>query len=227
MPYIYNSSASSGSAVSENLQPVPVPPVGRYIMPWGLDPAASTQTYIHGPHIPVPCVQYIPFRPASTITVDRASMFFADGNGCTDTWYYDLGLYTHNATTTYPSTQIAYLGTFAYVPGTTALGGQEITISQTLTGNTTYWLAIGIRNNVPFPSNDLMAGERTPFIFYQQGDFKMFRNRGNGGPDTSSGGMAWVERITTYSYPLPTNPSYSDVVASTPTFPRILLRRSA
>jgi hypothetical protein len=223
MPYIYNSSALLSASVSDNLQPISAPPVNRYLYPWGLDLQGVSATGNQARHTVTKCIQFVPIKVASEITVDRIGMFIVDTNSCVDTWTYDLGLYTHNSTDNYPSTQIANFGTITFDGGVTSPGVQQITISQTLEANTTYWLAIGI--NVD-NTNDTSAG-RTPWVYQLQGDFAMYRKRGITAVNSASAGMAWGHSLGSYSGTLPASVSYASNSASLPTCIRTPLRRSA
>lgn len=226
MPYIYNSGTAIASNITDNLQPINVPPVNRYLQPWGLELKASTVTGEMSRHTVVPSISFVPIKVASTITVDRLGLFFTGANSCTDTWYYDFALYTHNSTNFYPNTKIADLGTITYEPGVTANGAIQLTINATLNANTTYWLAIGIRTNAAFPGTDFLAG-RTPHLHQQQGDFQMFRRRGLSAANTQTGGMAWAEQIPSYSGTLPTTTAGLNSSAVFPVVPRVVFRRSA
>jgi hypothetical protein len=223
MPYIYNSSASVSAGVSDNLQPIVAPPVNRYTYPWGLDLQGVTGTGNQARHIATRAILFIPIKIASTITVDRIGLMFYGANSCTDTWTYDLGLYTNNATDNYPSTQIASFGTITYEPGVTADGAQQITINQALTGNTTYWIAIGINAS---GNTDIGAG-RTPWTAQMQGDFSMFRKRGIAGVNSGAMGISWGHSIGSYSGTLPASVTYASNSASTGICLRTPLRRSA
>lgn len=224
MPYTYNNSATLST--SANLQAMEAPAVNRYLMPWGLDLMGVTTTANQARHFPIPGLLYVPIKMASTISVDRVGLNFVGANSCTDTWFYDVSMYTHNSTDNYPSTKIADLGTFTYQPGVTANGVQLITINQTLNANTTYWFTVGIRNNAVFPGADILAG-RTPWVFQQQGDFSMFRKRGMSSPGTGAVGMAWVESANTYSGTRPASTVYANSAASTGIVPQLRFRRSA
>lgn len=223
MPYIYNSGAQLSASASANLQPIAVPPVNRYLYPWGLDLSAVSVTGNQSRHTAVPAIQFIPLKVASTITIDRIGMMINDANGCTDTWTYDLGLYTHNSADNYPSTKITDFGTITYEPGVTSDGVQLITINQELLGNTTYWLAIGI--NVD-GEDDINAG-RTPWVNQLQGDFAMFRKRGIPNAGAGSYGMNWLHSIFSYAGTLPDTVAYANNSASGPTAIRTPMRRSA
>lgn len=223
MPYIYNSSASVSAGVSDNLQPQTAPAVNRYLYPFGLDLTAGTQTGSAYRHTGNRAIQFVPIKVASTITVDRIGIMFVDNNSCVDTWTYDLGLYTHNSTDNYPSTQIANFGTLTFQGGVTPTGVQQITINQTLNANTTYWLAIGINVNA---NNDIGAA-RTPIVYQLQGDYPLFRKRGIAAVNSGSLGMAWGHSLGSYAGTLPASVTYASNSASLPTCIRTPLRRSA
>ena len=225
MTYSYNVNAAF-AATPENLEAIQAPAVNRYILPWGLELMGVSTTGNQARHFPIPAILYVPIKMASTISVDRVGVMFTGANSCVDTWYYDVSLYTHNGTDNYPATKLADLGTFTYQPGVTSDGVQLITINQTLTANTTYWLAIGIRNNAVFPGADIMAG-RTPWMYQQHADFAMFRKIGNSTAGSGANGMAWVEQPQTYSGTRPSSTVYANTAGSTAVVPQLRLRRSA
>jgi hypothetical protein len=223
MPYIYNSSASVSAGVSDNLQPIVAPPVNRYLYPLGIDLSAGTQTGTAYRHTGNKVVQFVPIKVASTITADRIGIMFVDNNSCVDTWTYDLGLYTNNSTDNYPSDLITNFGTLTFAGGVTPVGVQQITINQTLTANTTYWLAIGITVNA---GTDIAAA-RTPVVYQLQGDYSMYRKRGISAVNSGSLGMAWGHSLGSYAGTLPASVTYASNSASIPTCIRTPLRRSA
>jgi hypothetical protein len=195
-------------------------------MPWGIELQAVSTTGNQARHFPIPGLLYIPIKMASTVSVDRVGLTFVDANGCTDTWYYDVSLYTHNSTDNYPATKIADLGTLTYEPGVTPNSAQLITIAQTLNANTTYWVALGIRNNAVFPGADVLAG-RTPWVYQQQGDFSLFRKRGMALPNSGAPGIAWLESPQTYSGTRPATTTFASNASSAGVIPRLAFRRSA
>jgi len=223
MPYIYNSSALLSASVSDNLQPQTAPAINRYLYPLGLELGPTSATGVGYRHQIAKGIQFVPIKVASTITVDRIGMFISDTNSCVDTWTYNLGLYTHNSTDNYPSTQIADFGTVTFDGGVTSPGAQLITISQTLNANTTYWLAIGISVDA---TNDTSAG-RTPYVSQLHGDYAMFRKRGISAANSGGVGMAWAHSLGSYTGTLPASVSYSSNSASLPACIRTPLRRSA
>lgn len=222
MPYIYNSSAANTN-VSANLNPISAPPINRYTYPWGFDVSGVTGTGSQNRHIPSKMVQFVPIKMDSTITIDRIGIMFIAANSCVDTWTYDIGLYTHNATDNYPASLITTFGTLTYQPGVTANGVQELTINQQLLGNTTYWLAIGINASA---GTDIAAG-RTPWVYNLQGDFQMYRKRGIASVQVGSMGACWGHSVGTYAGTLPATVTYATNTASFPTFIRTPFRRSA
>jgi hypothetical protein len=220
MPYMYNSGAAG---ISENLLPIVAPPVNRYTYPWGLDLSGVTATGNQARHIAIRAILFIPIKMASTITVDRIGLMFYGANSCVDTWTYDLGLYANNATDSYPSTQIANFGTITYQPGVTPDAAQQITINQTLTANTTYWIAIGINAS---GNTDIGAG-RTPYTAQLQGDFSMFRKRGVTAVNSAAMGISWGHSIGSYAGTLPASVTYAANSSSSGLCLRTPLRRSA
>lgn len=223
MPYIYNSSALLSASVSNNLQPITAPPVNRYAYPWGTEVPSSLMTGIYSQHIPVAHMHFVPIKFASTITIDRVGLYFAGANSCVDTWTYNLGLYTNNSTDNYPASKITDFGSLTYQPGVTANGAQQITISQVLNANTTYWLAIGITSS---GSTDTGAG-RSPYALQLQGDFAMFRKRGNSSGAQLPLGYAWAHSLGSYAGTLPASLTYATNASSIPQGLRVVVRRSA
>ena len=223
MPYIYNSSALLSASVSDNLQPITEPPVNRYLYPWGQDLLGVSGTGVQARHFGPNHIQFVPIKVASTISVDRIGIMFTDANSCVDTWTYYLGLYTNNSTDNYPSAKIADLGTITYEPGVTPNGVQLVTINQTLTANTTYWLAVGVTSS---STTDLFAG-RTPFVFQLQGDFAMFRKRGITAANSGCLGMTWLHSVGSFSGTLPSTVTYASNSAAFSFAIRTPLRRSA
>lgn len=223
MPYIYNSSALLSASVSDNLQPITLPPINRYMQPWGLSLLGVELSGNQARHQLVKGIQFVPIKPAATVTVDRIGATFTGANGCVDTWTYDLGLYTHNSADNYPSTLITTFGTLTYQPGVTADGGQEITINQQLLANTTYWLACGINYSA---TNDFFAG-RTPWMYQLQGDFAMFRKRGSSSVFSFGMGMGWLHSGGSYTGTLPASVTFASNTGPLPATILTRLRRSA
>lgn len=223
MPYIYNSSASVSAATSENLQPQVAPAINRYFYPRGIDVSGSTITGTAGRHQLTKHIQFIPFKMASAVSIDRIGIFVVDNNSCVDTWTYDFALYTHNSTDNYPATKIADLGTITYQGGVTPTGAQLLTISQALTANTTYWIAVGVNYT---GTTDVAAG-RTPIITQIQGDYPLFRKRGISAVNSGSLGMSWGHSIGSYAGSLPASVTYAANSASFPIALRTPMRRSA
>jgi hypothetical protein len=223
MAYYNPNAYGLDASASENLQPINVPPVNRYLIPKGIEVGASVTTGNQGRHAGINHAEYIPLVVDTTSTYDRIGISYVGANSCVDTWYYDLALYDGNIADEYPSTKLADLGTIQIVPGTTATGAQIITINQTLQANKLYFLAIGIRFSSP---TDFMAN-RTPFLVQQQGSFAMFAKRGLPNAAGASHGFCWFEQLGTYSGTHPATMSYATNQAVSTTSPRLALRRSA
>jgi hypothetical protein len=222
MPFVYSSTLTPTAGV-DNTSAISLPPINRYTYPWGFDVSGVTGTGSQNRHIPSKMIQFVPIKFEANLTIDRIGMMFVAANSTVDTWTYDLGLYSHNATDNYPSDLITNFGTLTYQPGVTANGPQEITINQSLSGNIIYWIAIGINASA---GTDIAAG-RTPWVFNLQGDFQMYRKRGIFSQSVGSMGACWGHSVGTYAGTLPASVSYASNTASFPTFIRTAIRRSA
>lgn len=222
MPFVYSLSAAQSADVSDNLQPIVAPAVNRYFHTWGIDHKASTVNNNTDRHIPINHIAFAPIKMASTISVNQASMYFNGGGGTTDTWTYNLALYTHNSADNYPATKIADLGNFTWQPGVTLAGQQSITISQQMLMNTVYWIGVGISAS---GTTDYSAGV-TPSLYQQTGDFAMYRKRGLSSTSSGAAGMSWTQNVGSYAGTMPATTTYT-TPGSTPLFPRVLFRRSA
>jgi hypothetical protein len=223
MPYIYNSSALLSASVSDNLQPITLPPVNRYAYPWGIDLMGGSSTGNLSRHTATKCIQFVPIKFAAGLSIDRIGLMFADAGSTVDTWTYDLGLYSNTTADNYPNALITNFGTLSYTGGVTANGPQLITINQALAANTTYWLGVGI--NVS-GTTDTGLG-RTPYLYQLQGDFAMFRKRGISAANSGALGMAWAHSLGSYAGTLPASVTYAANSASLPTALRVAVRRSA
>jgi hypothetical protein len=168
-------------------------------------------------------MHFVPIKFASTITIDRVGLNFPGANSCVDTWTYNLGLYTNNSATNYPDALITNFGSLTFQPGVTPVGAQQITISQVLNANTTYWLAVGVTAS---GSTDTGAG-RSPYALQLQGDFSMFRKRGISSGSSGDLGYAWAHSIGGYAGTLPASVTYASNASSIPQGLRVVVRRSA
>jgi hypothetical protein len=221
MPYIY-SSAVLGASTPDSTAAIPLCPVNRYMRPWGSDLGVTTQAANYSRHTVANHVEYTPFKPANNMTFDRISLRYFAANGTVDTWTYKFGLYS--SSDNYPATKLADLGTITLDPAVATPGALEITgLSQALTGNSLYWIGIGVQAG---GSTDQAAG-LTPFLGLLNGDFANFSRRGMASPAAALGGMTWLEQISTYSGTLPSSTSFSGNQATGPLAIRPHLRRSA
>jgi hypothetical protein len=191
--------------------------------PWGTDLGVTTQGANYSRHIIPRHLSYIPFKPAENMTFDRIGIRYFDLNSCVDAWYYKIGLYSDGGN--YPATRLADFGTLTIDPAGPPVAGSslELTVSQALTANTLYWIAIGVNQS---GGTDQTAG-RTPYLGLLNGDFYQFRKRGLSNGAAGLDGIAWLEQINTFAASFPTSTSYSNVISSTGLSIRPHLRRSA
>lgn len=221
MPFVYSTIAPA-VGVPDNTAPIPLCPVNRYMRPWGTDLGKTLETANYFRHVVPRHVSYIPFKPAETMTIDRIGMRYLDLNSCVDAWYYKFGLYA--SSDNYPSTLIADFGTLTIDPAAPpAAGSLEITVNQQLTGNTLYWIAIGVNQS----GGTDQAANRTPLLSLLNGDFYQFRRRGMASGMAGVDGIAWLEQVNSFPGTFSASTSYSNVVASIGTTIRPHLRRSA
>jgi hypothetical protein len=193
------------------------------MQPWGLSLKAVDATGEGSRHQLIKGIQFVAFKPAANVTLDRIGIMFLDAGSCVDTWTYNLGLYSNTAVDNYPNALITNFGTLTYQGGVTANGAQEITINQALTANTTYWLACGINYNA---TTDFSAG-RTPITLQLQGDNAMFRKRGTTNQFSVGPGQSWLHSAGSYTGTLPASVTYASNSAAQPTSILTRLRRSA
>jgi hypothetical protein len=220
MPFIYNNPTS---LISRNLDAITAPAVGRYTHPWGTDVSGVTVSGNQARHIPVAQIHFIPVKFASAITLDRVGIFYTGTNGCIDTWTYNLGIYSNNSADNYPDALITDFGSAVIVPASTSTGSIELTISQALNANTTYWLAVGITAS---GGTDIGLG-KTPWLVQLQGDSSLFRKRGMASGASGTMGYAWLHSAGSYAGTLPATVTYAANTSTIPTGLRISLRRSA
>jgi len=221
MPYIYNSTIL-GASTPDSTASIPLCPVNRYMRPWGSDLGVSTQGANNSRHITANHIEYLPFKPASDMTFDRASVRYIAANGCIDTWTYKIALYSD--VDGYPSSKITDLGTITVNPASTTPGALEITgLSQALTGNTLYWIGTGVQASA---TTDQSLG-LSPYLGLLIGDFANYRRRGMASPAAGLDGTSWLEQLGSYSGTLPTSTSFANVVASGGLAIRPMIRRSA
>lgn len=226
MPYLYlDTSKLATTTVSDSTAVIKVPPLTlggqpRYLTPWG----ERITTYVPQlGHVPFNHVAYIPIQVDTTSTYDRIGIGVnATNASLVRTFTYSLGLYSNN--NGYPGTRLADYGSVT-VNSSTGYSNQLITISQELTANTVYWLAMGVTTDDP----STQPYTYTPFLVSLLGDFKNMKgtNIGQASPvSTAPAGLVFVEQFGSYSGSLPS------ASAGTPTlglsgYPLISLRRSA
>jgi hypothetical protein len=222
MPFVY-STITPSVGVPDNTAPIPLCPVNRYMRPWGTDLGVSVQGDNYSRHTVPRHLSYIPFKPAENMTFDRIGFRYYDLNSCVDTWSYKIGIYTDQDN--YPKDLLADLGTLSIVPAAPPSPGaiELISLSQSLTANTLYWIAIGVNQS---GGTDGGAG-RTPYLGLLNGDFYQFRKRGMASGAAAVDGIAWLEQVNSFAGTFPTSTSYSNVVGSTGLAIRPQIRRSA
>lgn len=224
MAYYNPNAYGLDASVTENMQPINVPPIGRYLIPKGIELNSAVTTLDYKVHARAKHIAYIPLVVDTTITCNFVGMFYYNANSCVSTWYYDLGLYEGSVSEEYPATKLADFGTLTIEPGVTAApSNQLISISQTLDANKLYFLAIGIRWN----NNTDQLANRSPHLILQQGGFAMQAKRGISNVASSSHGLAWMEQLGTYSGTLPTTTNFANSASVISVAPRIALARSA
>jgi len=221
MPYIY-SSAVLGASTPDSTAAIPLCPVNRYMRPWGSDLGVSTQSGNYSRHTVANHIEYVPFKVAGNMTLDRVALRYIAANGTTDTWNYKIALYS--SSDNYPASKLAEFGTIQVVPASTTPGALEITgLSQALTGNDLYWLAIGVQAS---GSTDQTAG-LTPYMGLLNGDYANFRRRGMSNGAAGVDGMTWLEQVGSYAGTLPSSTTFASNTASGPLAIRPMIRRSA
>ena len=225
MPY-YNPNASGlTAAVTDNLQPIAAPVVGRYFTPRGKDHLGVTMrpgVTAHN-HPPYPSgILFVPIVMAETITADRIGFMIRGAATTIDQWSYTLGLYTHNAADNYPDTLITSYGQVLYQNGSFD-GPQLITINQQFNANQVYWVAFGIRDAA---LNDANAG-MAPAVDCADGDFPMFRKRGASSVFSAHPGVAWLHSFNAFNGTLPSSVTYAASSGGVSITPRVSFRRSA
>ena len=224
MAYYNPNAYGLDASLSENLQPIVVPQVNRYLIPKGIELSSVVTTGNQSRHSVINHSEFIPLVVNTTSTYDRIGIGFTGANTCTDTWSYDLALYDANVADNYPATKLVDFGTIAIVPGTTSTGALLITINQTLEANKLYFLGIGIAAS---GSTDYTAG-RTPWVVQLQGNYPMFTKRGISSAAAVSAGYAWFNQAGSYSAgSMPSTLTYATNQSITACSPRLALRRSA
>lgn len=231
MPFQYldASTLNVGPHVSDAFTAIPVPPldtvygVQKYLSPWGLRATNTFQSAGSG-HFPFNLIMFVPIKVDTTSTYDRIGFGLTSASSIgAETWTYNLGLYDDNGG--YPGDLLTDFGSIA-ITSSSAAGNKLITISQQLTANTLYWLAIGgSRTN-----SGSQPYSVTPFFASIVGDFINYRKSGTYSPaSTSTTGIGWVEQLSSYAGTLPTSAasSWTGNSGSCGIVPTVGLRRSA
>jgi len=226
MPFLYldtSNLATTTVADSTTVQKIPPLTLGgqpRFLTPWG---NRITTYFTTTQHVPYDHIAYYPIQVDTTSTYDRIGVGVTSINASlTRTFTYDIGLYSNNSG--YPGNLITDFGSVNVTSATTS-SNQLITISQVLTANTIYWLAMGVTTDDP----TTQPYTYTPYLASLLGDFKNMKgsNIGQSSPvSTAPAGLVFVEQFGSYTGSLPASS------AGTPSlglsgYPLISLRRSA
>lgn len=223
MPFIYSATIGATGA-PDSTAPIPLPAIGRYTRPWGTDLGKTFEQANHFRHLVPRHLQFVPFKPAETMSFDRIGLRYFDLNNCVDTWYYKFGLYAAGSND-YPSTLIADYGVLTIDPAAppSPYAALEITVNQQLVGGTLYWIAIGVNQS----GGTDQGANRTPLLGLMNGDFLPFRKRGMVSGAGAVDGVAWAEQINSFPGTFPASTSFSVNPSSASIAIRPQLRRSA
>jgi hypothetical protein len=225
-PFIYlDTTTLTTTTVSDSTTVQKVPPLllagqPRFLTPWG---NRITTYFGNLGHVPFDHIAFYPIQVDTTSTYDRIGIgVVANNASLVRTFTYDIGLYSNN--NGYPGNRITDFGSVS-VSSATGASNQLITISQTLTANTIYWIAVGVTTDDP----TTQPYGFTPYLASLLGDFKNMKgsNIGQSSPSsTAPAGLVFVEQFGSYTGTLPAS------AAGTPSiglsgYPLVALRRSA
>ena len=226
MPFVYldtTTLATTTVADSTTVQKVPPLTLGgqpRFLTPWG---HRITTYFPQSQHVPYDHIAYFPIQVDTTTTYDRIGIGVTSNNASlVRTFTYDIGLYSNNAG--YPGNRLADFGS-VNVSSATATSNQLITISQQLTANTVYWLAMGVTTDDP----TTQPYTYTPYLASLLGDFKNMKgsNIGQSSPSsTAPAGLVFVEQFGSFAGTLPASAGGTPALGLSG-YPLIALRRSA
>jgi hypothetical protein len=225
-PFIYlDTTTLTTTTVSDSTTVQKVPPLllggqPRFLTPWG---NRITTYFGNLGHLPYDHIAYYPIQVDTTSTYDRIGIgVVANNASLVRTFTYDIGLYSNN--NGYPGNRITDFGSVS-VSSATGASNQLITISQQLTANTIYWIAVGVTTDDP----TTQPYGFTPYLASLLGDFKNMKgsNIGQSSPSsTAPAGLVFIEQFGTFGGTLPAS------AAGTPSlglsgYPLVGLRRSA
>ena len=220
MPFIYSSTLTNNYGI-DSTSPIPIPPVGLWTRPLGVDNGQSGGGINLARHFLTKHIEYVPFKPQYNMTFSDIAIRYFAANSCTDTWTYRLGIY--NSSDNYPSTLITDFGDLTVNPAVTSPGVLSHTgLSTALTGGQLYWLACGIT----YSGTTDVSAFRTPVMGLMIGDYVNMRSRGMSAASVGLDGISWIEQAGTYAGTLPASTSVSNVNVGFAIAVRPFLKRS-
>ncbi len=225
-PFVYlDTTTLTTTTVADSTTVQKVPPLllagqPRFLTPWG---HRITTYFTNLGHVPFDHIAYYPIQVDTTSTYDRVGIgVVANNASLTRTFTYDIGLYSNN--NGYPGDRLTDFGSVT-VDNTIGVSSRLITISQQLTANTVYWLAMGVTTDDP----TTQPYGFTPYLASLLGDFKNMKgsNIGQSSPSsTAPTGLVFVEQFGTYGGTLPASAGGTPALGLCG-YPLIGLRRSA
>ena len=221
MPFVYSSTLLNNDG-ADSTAPIPIPPVGAWTRPLGIDNGQSGGNITLSRHFPNFHIQYVPFKPQYNMTFSDIAIRYFAANSCTDTWNYRLGIY--NSSNNYPSTLITDFGTLTVNPASTPVGILAHSgLSTALIGGQLYWLATGISCS----GGTDIAAFRTPIMGLMLGDYVNMRYRGITAANVGLDGLSWIEQAGSYAGgSLPASTNFGNLNVGFATAVRPLLKRS-
>jgi hypothetical protein len=208
MPFVYSSTLTNNYGV-DSTSPIPIPPVGAWTRPLGVDNGQSGGGITLSRHFVTKHIEYVPFKPQYNMTFSDIAIRYFAANSCVDTWTYRLGIY--NSNDNYPSTLITDFGALTVDPAVTSPGLLSHTgLSTALTGGQLYWLACGIN----YSGTTDLSNNRTPIMGLMIGDYVNMRRRGMTAANVGLDGISFIEQAGVYaggSLPASTNPNNINV----------------
>jgi hypothetical protein len=221
MPFIYSSTLTNNYGV-DSTSPIPIPPVGSWTRPLGVDNGQSGGGITLSRHFVTKHIEYVPFKPQYNMTFSDIAIRFFNINSCTDTWTYRLGIYTSNDN--YPYQLITDYGALTVDPAVTSPGMLAHTgLSTALTGGQLYWLACGIN----YSGTTDLSNNRTPIMGLMIGDYVNMRRRGMTASNVGLDGISFIEQPGVYAGgSLPTSTSPTNLSVGFAIAVRPLLKRS-
>lgn len=182
-------------------RPHPVPPASSWVAGW--------QPGVGSSAIALDLLYAIPIIFEDNITVDRIALQLFSVAGMTGTYTYELAIF--NGTLSGPTTIVDNYGTVAISSGTTP-GTQSITISESLTGNTIYWLVVG----------QTQTGGPGPSFLFTSGMSKQLISTSQFNPPTGATAL-----LTISVSAVPASDFTGIGLSSTSSVPKVFLRRTS